>query len=70
LNVPKQVSDFACDFGVAHTTRLPKHYVVDIGLERTRGPVVVEVNSIGGAGNTTQEVFGKILKAYIGKSSE
>lgn len=65
LDVPKRVVDFAHDFTIAHKMRLPPHYVVDIGLEKTKGPIVVEINGISEAGDTNKEVFEKVLNAYV-----
>jgi hypothetical protein len=45
--------------------QLPPHYVVDIGLEKTKGPIVVEINGISEAGNTNKQVFEKVLNAYM-----
>jgi len=64
-NIPSEVSDITHDFVKAHIGRLPPYYVADFGITSDRGVVLVELNDFMCAGNTSKEIFGKILDAYL-----
>jgi len=63
-DVPQAALGFAKDFAGKHAGKLPKHYVVDIGLAYDLGPVVIELNDLMAAGSTNKEIFMKIFNAY------
>lgn len=63
-NVPQDVRTWARLFAEYNHVRMPPHYVVDIGRTTDRGLVLVEINSITEAGDTTKEIFRKIVTAY------
>jgi hypothetical protein len=64
-NIPNEISDIAHDFVKAHRGRLPPYYVADFGITADRGVVLVELNDFMCAGNSSREIFGKILDAYL-----
>jgi hypothetical protein len=65
-NVPPIVHEFAARFAEAHKSKLPKHYVVDIGIAKEFGPIVVELNDFMCAGNSNKEIFRKVIVEYRG----
>jgi hypothetical protein len=60
---PAEVAKFAEFFVKNHSSRLPAHYVVDIGLSENR-PVVIEMGTIMESGGTNNRIFRRILRTY------
>lgn len=45
-DIPEEIQSFAADFTRIHAEKLPPCYVVDLGVDRARGIVVIELNGI------------------------
>jgi hypothetical protein len=63
--IPDEVRVFANKFVSAHQNLFPSIYVVDIGLEKTKGPLVIECNSLPASGSYVQNHFAPFLEALI-----
>jgi hypothetical protein len=48
--VPDEIKAFAEEFIRSHIGILPRQYVVDVAIDRHRGPVIIELNPFAGAG--------------------
>jgi hypothetical protein len=63
--IPYEIRQFADKFVSAHQSLFPSIYVVDIGLEETKGPLVIECNSLPASGSYVQNHFAPFLTALI-----
>jgi len=60
--IPKEVHSFAEEFIIHYRDKLPSFYVLDIGLDRNKGPVAIELNGIIASGRYAENDFGKFLE--------
>lgn len=65
--IPPQIEAFAKQFADAHRGRLPDYYVVDIGMDMNKGPLVIELNPISTSGRYIGNDFGRFLKVLFPK---
>ena len=63
--IQEDVMDFAHDFVNTHKGKIPKHLVFDIAKTVDRGNVLIEVNDFMCSGSTNQNLFKKIIEAYV-----
>ncbi len=59
--IPKEIISFANAFVDAHRNTLPHSYVVDMALDLSRGPVVIELNTISASGRYRKNKFEDII---------
>ncbi len=63
--VPENIKDFANKFAEYHKETFPSLYVVDIAIEKTKGPLVIECNPYSSSGRFIQTDFSEVLRALI-----
>jgi hypothetical protein len=64
-DVPKEIYDFARTFVLYHRDILPHGYVLDIGIDEKRGPVVIGLNPLIDSGRYEKNDFNDLLDVFV-----
>lgn len=61
--IPPEIKGFVDAFVKAHLKLLPPNYVLDVGIDRDKGPLVIELNPISASGRYEMNKFEDIIAA-------